>query len=185
MARDRARGVTKSGGVGAEASGVRRFRPREGKKEEGRREKTTEVLLAREKKVPSRQQALPRRGWVAPRRPRINKTTARPSPVLGPAWPLPAVCLRDVGCPTSRRVPAAARTNPRTRQRRGAAAPRRAPARPPRTARTPARVRNSRRGSISDGGGQERESTGKSAKSARFAEFGGFARKFRDGYKRP
>lgn len=31
-----------------------------------------------------------RRGWVAPRRPGINKTTARPSPFLGPAC-LPAV----------------------------------------------------------------------------------------------
>ena len=30
-----------------------------------------------------------RRGWVAPRRPGINKTTARPSPFLGPAC-LPA-----------------------------------------------------------------------------------------------
>lgn len=39
-----------------------------------------------------------RRGWVAPRRPGINKTTARPSPFLGPAC-LPAVIsrLRDAG----------------------------------------------------------------------------------------
>lgn len=51
-------------------------------------------------------QALPRRGWVAPRRPGINKPTARPSPALGPAWPLPAEVSRMLErrrTPTSRR----------------------------------------------------------------------------------
>jgi len=82
----------------------------------------------RGEEVSSRQQALPRRGWVAPRRPRINKTTARPSPVLGPAWPLPAVCLHDVGCPTSLPPPPLSAGAP-IPGRDDTAAPRRAPAR--------------------------------------------------------
>jgi len=90
--------------------------------------------------ISSRQQALPHREWVAPRRPRINKTTARPSPVLGPAWPLPAVWLarrRTPDVPTRRacprravalsaRAPIPGRDDAAARRR---VAPRRAPAR--------------------------------------------------------
>lgn len=85
------------------------------------------------RRVSSRQQALPRRGWVAPRRPRINKTTARPSPVLGPSC-LASACrglsfaraTPDV--PTRRDarllvipVTLSARANPWTRRHRDAA----------------------------------------------------------------
>lgn len=94
--------------------------------------------------VTSRQQALPRRGWVAPRRPRINKTTARPSPVLGSC--LASACRMLARRSDARRPDGGARvlrarTNPRIRRDL------------PRAARKPARVRNSRRGSIFDGGG--------------------------------
>lgn len=89
-------------------------------------------------------QALPRRGWVAPRRPGINKPTARPSPALGPAWPLPAEVSRMLErrrTPTSRRGARAylhpRRASPRANPRRhGVAASRRAPVRFPQTTRT-------------------------------------------------
>lgn len=56
-----------------------------------------------------REEFLSRRGWVAPRRPGINKTTARPSPSLGPACLLAEVSSVSCFCATpdaetSRRV---------------------------------------------------------------------------------
>lgn len=157
------------------------------KDEEKRSEKI--VLLAGEKSFPLGQQALPRRGWVAPRRPRINKTTARPSPVLGPSC-LASACR---GLPFARATPddatRACSVIPvalsATRQSLDAAAPRcRAALRcelgDPR-ARSLARVRDSRRGSIFNPAVRS-VCEGKFAESA-FAEFDGFTREFRNGHR--
>jgi len=66
---------------------------KKGKEKDETTTTTTMMELLRAGELSSRQ-ALPGRGWVAPRRPGINKTTARPSPVLAPAWPLSAVNSR-------------------------------------------------------------------------------------------
>lgn len=175
--------VPREGGGGrVEVAGSPVSGPRGGKKKRKAEKRDDGGPPRRGEEVSSRQQALPRRGWVAPRRPRINKTTARPSPVLGPAWPLPAVYLRDVGRPTSRRGStrrARASPSPRAHQPpEAAAAPRRDR---PRAARKPARVRKlasridirRRRAGVPTGKIRD--------KCTRFAELDDFARKFRDG----
>lgn len=167
--------------VPGKKSGVLRLRPRGGKKKGGRpkKERRRGGPLHRGE-VTSRQQALPRREWVAPRRPRINKTTARPSPVLGPAWSLPAVCLRDARTPD---VPTAAHASPPSRSPRAHQSPDAARSSAG-SARKPARVRNSRRGiDIRRRRRRPGVSTGKSAKSAPdSAGLGDFAGKFGDDF---